>query len=232
MSPDSVGLANIEPTKSSAGFKLVKDITNHVNLLADRVHALRANQPRLLVALAGAPGSGKSTLAAELSRRLELQKCVNVVVPMDGFHLDNEVLDRHGLLARKGAPETFDAAGFIRIVNALRRKDNVIAPKFDRTRDIAIAGAIHIPPECPVVILEGNYLLLDEAPWSALRQAWDISAYLDVPMPEIRARLIQRWLSLNLSRAAATRRAESNDIPNAQRIVGASLPADFTLTSL
>ena len=209
----------------------MKDITNHVNQLADRVHALRANQPRLLVALAGAPGSGKSTLATELSRRLTLQKCVNVVVPMDGFHLDNGLLEVHGLLARKGAPETFDAAGFIRTVNALRRQDNVVVPTFDRTRDIAIAGAIHIPPECPVVILEGNYLLFNEAPWSVLHQAWDISAYLDVPMPEIRARLIQRWLSLNLSRAAATRRAESNDIPNAQRIIGAPLPADFTLTS-
>jgi len=199
----------------------VKDVTNHVNILADRVHALRANRSRLLVALAGAPGSGKSTLAAELSRRLTLQKCVNVVVPMDGFHLDNGLLEVHGLLTRKGAPETFDAAGFIRMIKALRSEDNVIAPTFDRTRDIAIAGAIHIPPECPVVILEGNYLLFDEAPWKVLQSAWDISAYIDVPMPEIRARLIQRWLSLNLSRAAATRRAESNDIPNAQRIIGA-----------
>ena len=208
----------------------MKDITNHVNLLADRIYALRPNNPRLLVALAGAPGSGKSTLARELSRRLTLQKCVNVVVPMDGFHLDNSLLEAHGLLARKGAPETFDVAGFIRMINALRRGDNVVAPTFDRARDIAIAGAIHVPPECPVVILEGNYLLFDEAPWSALQQAWDISAFLDVPMPEIRARLIQRWLSLNLSRAAATHRAESNDIPNAQRVIGAPLEADFTLT--
>lgn len=208
----------------------MKDITNHVNLLADRIYAFRPNNPRLLVALAGAPGSGKSTLASELSRRLTLQKCVNVVVPMDGFHLDNSLLEAHGLLARKGAPETFDVAGFIRMINALRRGDNVVAPTFDRARDIAIAGAIHVPPECPVVILEGNYLLFDEAPWSALQQAWDVSAFLDVPMPEIRARLIQRWLSLNLSRAAATRRAESNDIPNAQRVIGAPLEADFTLT--
>ncbi len=209
----------------------MKDITNHVNLLADKVHALRAHQPRLLVALAGTPGSGKSTLASELSRRLSVQKCTNVVVPMDGFHLDNGLLEEHGLLGRKGAPETFDAAGFIRTVNALRRSDNVVVPVFDRARDIAIAGAVHVPPECQVVIIEGNYLLFDEAPWSALADAWDISARIDVPMTEIRARLIQRWLSHNLSPAAATRRAESNDIPNAQRIMGKTLPADFTLSN-
>lgn len=231
MSPDSLGRASVEEIiNSSAGKTLVKDITEHVNILADRVHTLRATKPRLLVALAGAPGSGKSTLASELSRRLSVQKCPNVVVPMDGFHLDNSVLEQHGLLARKGAPETFDAAGFIRIVDALRRRDNVVAPTFDRTRDIAIAGAIHVPPECPVVILEGNYLLFDEPPWSVLAEAWDISARIDVPLPEIRARLIQRWLNLNLSRAAATRRAESNDIPNAKRIIQKPLPAEFTLT--
>lgn len=209
----------------------MKDITNHVNLLADRVHAVRAQQSRTLVALAGAPGAGKSTLATELSRRLTLQKCQNVVVPMDGFHLDNGILEKHGLLQRKGAPETFDAAGFIRAVHALREADNVVVPTFDRARDIAIAGAIHIPPECPVVILEGNYLMFDEAPWSTLAKLWDITARIDVPLAEIRARLIQRWLNMNLSRAAATRRAESNDIPNAERVIGNALLAEFTLTS-
>lgn len=209
----------------------MKDITNHVNLLADRVHAVRAQQSRTLVALAGAPGSGKSTLASELSRRLTQQKCLNVVVPMDGFHLDNAILEEHGLLLRKGAPETFDTSGFIRLINALREEDNVIAPTFDRARDIAIAGAIHVPPECPVVILEGNYLMFDEAPWSSLAPIWDITARIDVPLPEVRARLIQRWLNLNLSRAAATRRAESNDIPNAQRVIEKAILAEFTLTS-
>lgn len=207
----------------------MQEITNYINVLADRIHELRQTQPRLLIAIAGAPGSGKSTLASELSRRLTLQKCRNVVVPMDGFHLDNAILEAHGWLHRKGAPETFDTGGLLRLVAAMRAGEDVVAPRFDRTRDIAIAGAIHVPADCPVVIVEGNYLMFDESPWSTLAPMWDISARLDTPMPELRARLIQRWLSQNHSRATATRRAESNDIPNAQWVIDKALPCDFTL---
>lgn len=209
----------------------MQSMTNHVNLLSERVHAMRTDRARVMVGLVGAPGSGKSTLASELSRRLALQKCPNIVVPMDGFHLDNAVLEKRDLLPRKGAPETFDFDGFIRMVRALRSCETVVAPRFDRTRDIAIAGALHVPPETPVVIVEGNYLMFDEAPWKSLETMWSLSARLDVPMPELRARLIQRWLNQNLSRAAATRRAESNDIPNAQRVIDKALPCDLTLSA-
>lgn len=210
----------------------MQDISHHINTLADRIYALNATQERVILAIAGAPGSGKSTLAGELSRRLTAQKQPNMVVPMDGFHLDNAILDARGLRPRKGAPETFDTAGLLRLIKALKAKDDVVAPLFDRPRDLAIAGAVHIPPDCPVVIVEGNYLLLDQAPWRTLASYWDITAFLDVPMPELRARLIQRWLSLNLSRTVATRRAESNDIPNAQRVLDHLLPAEFTLTQI
>lgn len=208
---------------------LVHDISSHISLLADRVHALKATQDRTIIAVAGAPGSGKSTLAGELSRRLRDQKTENVVVPMDGFHLDNNILEKRGLLARKGAPETFDAAGLVRLIKALKAKEDVVAPVFDRPRDISIAGAVDIAPTCPVIIVEGNYLLFNEAPWTDLQEYWDVTAFLDVPMPELRARLIQRWLNLNHSRTVATRRAESNDIPNAQRVCDNMIEADFVL---
>jgi len=207
------------------------DISHHINTLADRVYALQPTQNRIVVAIAGAPGSGKSTLAAELSRRFNAQKTQNVVVPMDGFHLDNAILEDRGLLHRKGAPETFDVGGLVRLMHAIKAGEDAIAPIFDRTRELSIAGAIHVPADCPVVIVEGNYLLFDEPPWSALADIWDITAYLDVPMPELRARLIQRWLTLNYSRTVATRRAESNDIPNAQRVVDRLISAEFTLTA-
>lgn len=207
----------------------MQDISHHITLLADRIHALQTRNQRTLVAIAGAPGSGKSTLAGELSRRLSAQKQRNMVVPMDGFHLDNAILDVRGLRQRKGAPETFDVGGLMRLIKALKDKDDVIAPIFDRPRDIAIAGAVHIPADCPVVIVEGNYLLFDEAPWRDLFAYWDVTAFLEVPMPELRARLIQRWLSLNHSRTVATRRAESNDIPNAQRVQDHLLQPEFIL---
>jgi pantothenate kinase len=202
-------------------------LTRHVTELSDHLIQMDGNA-RVIVAIAGAPGSGKSTLATELARRLNARGRKAVVVPMDGFHLDNAVLEARNLLPRKGAPETFDAHGFIRLIKAIKEGGEVFAPVFDRHRDLSIAAAVTIPANARFIIAEGNYLMFDEDPWVELSGLWDVSARLDVPMPELRARLIQRWLSQNLSRAVATRRAEGNDIPNAQRIIAKALPCDFT----
>jgi pantothenate kinase len=207
----------------------VLDITHHINTLADHVHHSLESRQRIVVAIAGAPASGKSTIAAELARRLNTQKTSAVVVPMDGFHLDNAILDDRGLRPRKGAPETFDAAGFVHMIRRIKFGEEVVIPVFDRPRDIAIAGASIVSPDCQVVIVEGNYLMFDQAPWTDLVGLWDLTARLDVPITELRARLIQRWLNHGLSRAAATRRAEGNDVPNAQAIVEKALPCDVIL---
>ena len=130
---------------------------------------------------------------------------------------------------RKGAPETFDAPGFLRLIRALKTGEEVFAPSFDRTRDLAIAGSVAVPAAARVVIVEGNYLMLDAAPWSDLAALWDLTVRVNVPLPELRARLIHRWLSLNYSSAVATRRAESNDIPNAKRVIDQALPCDLNL---
>lgn len=205
------------------------NLTAQVNDLIERIDELRATRARVVVAICGAPASGKSTLTAELVRRLHLNKVKAFPLPMDGFHLDNEVISAMGLLARKGAPETFDAPGYIELVRRVREGKLVYAPKFDRDRDISIAGAIAVPQEAEVIIAEGNYLMFDEDPWRELAGLWDLTVRWDVPLPELRARLIQRWLDQNLSRTAAVRRAEGNDIPNAQRILEAALPCDITL---
>ena len=206
--------------------KALTIVTRHVHDLADML--LDRAAPRLIVAVAGAPGSGKSTFAAELARRLGARGKRSVVVPMDGFHLDNALLEARSLLARKGAPDTFDAQGFVRLIRAIKAQEDVVAPSFDRMRDLSVAGAIAVPAQAPFVIVEGNYLMFDQAPWADLAGLWDVSVRLDVPLPELRARLIQRWLSQNLSRAVATRRAEGNDIPNAQRVIAKALPCDVT----
>lgn len=204
-------------------------LTEHVNIVAEHIHAIRETKPRVIVAIVGAPASGKTTLATEVARRLTLQKCSCVVVPMDGFHLDNIILDELGRRARKGAPETFDVDGFMRIIKAIKDDVHVYAPKFDRSRDLSLAAAISVPADADVVIVEGNYLMFDADGWRDLAPLWDTTVRLDVPLPELRARLIQRWLSLNHSPSVATRRAEGNDIPNAQSVVELALPCDITL---
>ncbi|PVA07943.1 AAA family ATPase [Thalassorhabdomicrobium marinisediminis] len=206
------------------------DLTRQVNILSDRIQPLRAGPSRCLVAIAGPPGSGKSTLAEELARRLNAQKCETAIVPQDGFHLDNEVLTARGDLGRKGAPHTFDGAGFVHLVRRLKERVDVAVPVFDRGRDIAIAGARIIPAGAEVVIVEGNYLLLDDAPWFNLAPLWALSVRLDVPLEDLRARLIQRWLARGFSSAAATRRAVNNDIPNARTVQDHALPPTLALS--
>ena len=205
------------------------DLTAKVNLTLDAIDDRLQNQKRILVALTGAPASGKSTLSSELLRRLTLKKLSAVVVPMDGFHLDNVILDEMGMRARKGAPETYDADGFIHMIRRIKNGEPVYYPEFDRPRDISIAGKGYVSPETQVIIVEGNYLMFDEAPWRDLVDLWDLTICWDVPLPELRARLIQRWLSLNHSSANALRRAEGNDIPNAKRIIDRTLPCDLVL---
>ncbi|MEM8632672.1 MAG: AAA family ATPase [Pseudomonadota bacterium] len=170
------------------------------------------NGTRRLVAIVGPPGAGKSTVAEALVGTLG---AATALVPMDGFHLDNRVLDARGLRKRKGAPETFDAAGFVLAMERLRSGEPVILPAFDRTRDLAIAGAIDIAAEVRTLVVEGNYLLMEEAPWSRLAALWSTSVFLDVPRATLRTRLIDRWLTHGLDPDAALARAEQNDLPNA-----------------
>lgn len=200
----------------------------------DRVAEIMARLPemagaRRLIALSGPPGTGKSTVAEALCHELRDQGEAVSVVPMDGFHLDNSVLEARGLLSRKGAPETFDAAGFISLIERLKAGGEVVAPIFDRARDIAIAGASVVPVETRTVIVEGNYLMFDEDPWRALAPLWDLALFIDASEDDLRARLVRRWRDHGHDDLAAVARAEANDLPNARRIRAARLAGAVTL---
>ena len=186
---------------------------------------------RRLVAVAGAPASGKSVLGAALRDALCRDGLRAELVPMDGFHLDNRILDARGLRARKGAPETFDAAGFIALIQRLRTEAEVVYPVFDRARDLSVAGAGVIAPSCEMIIIEGNYLLFDADPWADLADLWDFSVWLETPEDTILQRCISRWLTHGHDPDAARARAQSNDLANARRIIAARLPADITLAA-
>lgn len=183
---------------------------------------------RRLVAVAGPPASGKSTLAAVLASRLTAQGEQTEVVPMDGFHLDDRLLQIDGTQDRKGAPHTFDADGFVRLITALQSNNAVVFPVFDRSREIAIAGAGRAPAECKTVLVEGNYLLLNRAPWASLHDKWTVSIALHPPLAELTARLHARWAAHGKADAQAW--IDTNDMPNINTVLTDSAPADITLT--
>lgn len=186
-----------------------------------------------MIGIAGPPGAGKSTLAEALCARLDqdIPDHPAVVVPMDGFHFDNDILTARGLLARKGSPQTFDAQGFRHLLIRLRAgEEGVAIPVFDRGRDLARAGARVITQAQRVLLIEGNYLLLKKEPWAQLKSLFDLTVFLPVPMPILEERLIQRWLDHGLTQAAAETRARSNDIPNAGLVMAESQTADFNLS--
>ena len=183
---------------------------------------------RVLVAIAGAPGSGKSTLAASLAQALSAGGHSAVAVPMDGFHYDDGVLDGLGLRSRKGAPETFDFAGFETLLKRIRAGEPDIAiPVFDRGMELSRAAAEIVSAETRFILVEGNYLLLDEEPWSRLAPLFDFSIFIDVPRHELERRLRQRWREHGKSEADAVAWIASNDMPNIERVLARRRKADM-----
>ncbi|MCH4564036.1 nucleoside triphosphate hydrolase [Halomonas sp. EGI 63088] len=197
---------------------------------------IQARRPgkRTVIGIAGPPGSGKSTLAEEVVERLNAPLGSGsraVLLPMDGFHLDNEVLAARGLLARKGAPETFEAAGLVRLVRRVRDGGaNIRYPLFDRTLDRCLTDAGLLKAETPIVVVEGNYLLLDAPPWDGLAGLFDATVFLAPSIETLEERLIERWLSFGFSPEEAAEKARGNDLKNARLVLEHSRAADLLLT--
>lgn len=190
-----------------------------------RLDTLLATGGRRVLGLVGAPGAGKSTVAQAL---LEALGEAAQVVPMDGFHLANVELARLGRAGRKGAPDTFDAAGYVALLRRLRQQradETVYAPEFRREIEEPIAGAIAVLPTTRLVITEGNYLLLDEGPWAEVAGLLDDCWYVDVDDDLRRQRLIERHMRFGRDLAAARAWVEQTDEPNARRIAATRVRA-------
>ena len=188
--------------------------------------SLARGQGRFLTALAGPPGCGKSTLAAEL---VALLGDGAKVVPMDGFHYDDAVLLARGARDRKGAPDTFDVQGFLHLLRRLRVEDEVAIPLFDRALEISRAGADTVGPSDRLLVIEGNYLLLNEEPWPQVAPLVDLSVWIDVPEAELDRRLLDRWAHFGKTPDAARAWIDGNDMPNIRRVTTGSRAADVVL---
>lgn len=198
--------------------------------LAATIFKRAAKAKRFIVAVAGPPGAGKSTLAEEICALLPENSAI--VVPMDGFHYDDLVLERRGLRGRKGAPETFDLAGFQHLLKRIRAAEPDIAiPVFDRHMELARAGAAIVGGDVKFILAEGNYLLLDEAPWSDLAPLFDLAVFLDVPRDELQRRLLRRWREHGRSDEDAHAWVASNDMPNVDRVLQNLRQPDLVLRS-
>ena len=201
-----------------------------INVLAAAIRSKAAGANRYLVAIAGAPASGKSTLAENLAKALVALGEPAIVVPMDGFHFDDAVLNARGHRSRKGAPFTFDVAGFEVLLSRIRALEPDIAiPVFDRNMELSRAAAAIVDGRTRMVLVEGNYLLLQQPPWNRLREFFDYSIFLDVPRDELERRLIRRWLDHGFDMTYATNWIASNDLPNILAVINNSSPADLTI---
>ncbi len=196
--------------------------------LVERSRSLARGRGRVIIGIAGAPGAGKSTLAQALVSSLGAE---TVWVPMDGFHLADHVLTALGRRDRKGAPDTFDAAGYVALLGRLRDRGLhvVYAPAFHRDREEPIAGSIPVPPETQIVVTDGNYLLLTDPPWSQIAGLLDEAWFLR-PAEEVRqTRLIARHIAYGKSPVAARDWALGTDQRNAELVTASADRADLVL---
>ncbi|ROS52731.1 nucleoside/nucleotide kinase family protein [Frigoribacterium sp. PhB24] len=185
---------------------------------------------RTLIGVAGEPGGGKSTAAAAVVDGLTRVGVRSVVVPMDGFHLAGSSLGRLGRLDRKGAIDTFDADGYLALLDRLRsRSTTVWAPEYVRGVEESIGGAIEVDPSVEVVVSEGNYLLAELAPWPEVRSAFDEVWFVDTPAELRRRWLVARHVRFGMTSEAAAAWAAGPDEANARLVRATGARADVVV---
>ena len=204
---------------------------NYNELLSILVYNLDQSnlQRRYFIALAGPPASGKSTISEKLNEDLNTKGFPTDILQMDGFHLDDGILNFTNLLSRKGSPETFDVMGLKSFLIRLANEPEVIVPIFDRALELSRSSAITISNNKKIIIVEGNYLLLNSHPWSELNDYFDSRIMIHCEESVLEKRLIDRWKGFNLTQDQINHKVYENDLPNGVNVNQNSIEADYYL---
>lgn len=206
--------------------------------LVTRATGSGAGAGRAVLGITGSPGAGKTTLVERLLEALAARPPDGVTgdwvahVPMDGFHLADVQLERLGLRDRKGAPETFDAAGYAALLERVRTDtaQTVYAPGFERVLEQPIAAALAVPSSARLVVTEGNYLLLDEPLWRRVRGAMDEVWYVDLDDQTRLSRLVTRHVQFGKEPDHARSWVERVDESNAALVAATRARADLVVS--
>ncbi len=208
-------------------------LKNKINKLATELLETLSNstdKSRYFLGITGCPAAGKSMLAKKLTDEINFRTGGDLaaVVPMDGFHLPNSILKKRRLTKVKGAPETFDAGSFVKLINRLHEfpDQSIMCPAYDRKTHDPVENSITIQPCNRLIIVEGNYLLLNVPPWNIIRTKMNEVWYIDTPLKAVKEQLLRRHIAGGASKDEAERKVESVDLPNAELIKKTLLFAD------
>jgi pantothenate kinase len=208
-------------------------LKNKINKLVIELLETLSNLPdkgRYFLGITGCPAAGKSMLARNLTDEINFRTGddLAVVVPMDGFHLPNNILKQRALSDIKGAPETFDADSFAELINRLYEfpDRSIMCPAYDRKIHDPVENSITILPCNQLIIVEGNYLLLNISPWNTIRTKMNEVWYIDTPLKTVKERLLHRHIAGGASKDEAERKVTSVDLPNAGLVKKTLLAAD------
>ena len=184
---------------------------------------------RYFIALAGPPASGKSTISQKLNEDLNTKGFLSEIFQMDGFHFDDAILNSRNLIPRKGSPETFDVMGLKNFLIRLANEPEVVVPVFDRTLELSRSSAVTITEDKKIIIVEGNYLLLNSHPWSTLNDYFNLSIMIHCEESILEKRLIERWKGFDLNQEQINQKVYENDLPNGVNVIQNSIEADYYL---
>jgi pantothenate kinase len=216
---------------ADASLKLTPE--DAVRFLVERIGRLAArSEGRIAIGLAGGPGVGKSTMAAQIVDALNLaDPGAAALVPMDGFHMRHRKLEELGTVKDKGAAHTFEGEAFVQFLAQLKAaKGPVSGPGYSRKIEDVVEDAFTIGAAAKILVVEGNYLLLAEAPWSGVRPLLDLSAFIEVPRDKVRTRLLKRHAAEGLfTEARNLEHVERVDLANYDKVAGSRGWADLVI---